>query len=41
LYGFGDNTIEQWHEFKINYKHNDKFTKTIDYKREGYESGKN
>jgi hypothetical protein len=40
LYGFGNNTIEQWHEFKIKYSNNE-FTKIIDYRREGYESGKN
>lgn len=33
LYGFGNNTLEQWNEFKN--------TKIIDYKRDGYESRKN
>ena len=40
LYGFGNNTTEQWHEFEVSCKYN-KITKTIDYKRDGYESGKN
>lgn len=40
LYGFGNNTIDQWHEFVNNHKFN-YITEIIDYKREGDESRKN
>jgi len=40
MYGFGDNTIEQWNEFLLYYKNN-YLSKFIDYKCDGDESRKN
>jgi len=40
MFGFGNNTLEQWDNFLLYYK-NKSFSKSIDYKRDGDESRKN
>jgi len=40
IYGFGNNTLEQWDDFLLYYK-NKSFSKSIDYRRDGDESRKN